>query len=125
MTDDAPPVSMVFRESFLERFHHPEQQETLRVLDCLGSELVVEGRGVIGCGPEADWPARLVRGATGDLHQAIDEMLEVAEWIERDPLEREASRLLLAVGDAVKRLEPIAERLDEALAAFLETRKAC
>lgn len=120
MANDERELSKVFRESFLRCFRRPEEQAALRVVDELGAELVIEGRGLIDPFGETNWPARQVDGAIADLHQAIDNLSELVDLSDSDLaiLDRRQSRLVLGVESAVGKLRPITERLDRALAVF-------
>lgn len=114
-----PVVSEVFRESFLTFFERPEHEAALRLLDPLAYTLVCEGRDHVDT-PESDVWRQAIRGSVGDLRQAANQLKEAARDLdEAGGGGRRVVRAMLAISDAFTEVEPIAARLDAALAAYL------
>jgi hypothetical protein len=102
-------------------FEEREPQVALRALDATISAVVWEGKDALDSA-EGDAEPLLKReasGAIGDLRQAIGSIAHLGSWIEAAQLSREESRLSILAGDVAAELEPFAERLDAALAAYL------
>lgn len=120
MTTDAK-LPQVFRESFLLLFEERTPQVALRALDATISAVVWEGKAAIDSSETGAEPClqREASGALGDLRQAIDSVADLGRWIDQAQLNRAASRLSLAAGDVAAELEPLAARLDAAIAAYL------
>lgn len=118
MTDKLLP--QVFRESFLLLFEEREPEVALRALDRTINAVVWEGKDALETGhAEPFFLRREASGAIGDLWQAIESIANLGSWIEAAELKREEARLSIAAGDVAAALEPLAERLDAALAAYL------
>lgn len=114
-----PAVSPVFRESFLSYFERPEHEAALRLMAEVADTLVSEGRDYLDMKGIGTWH-QLIRGAVGDLRQAADQLAEVARDLDQAASGgREVARAMLAIADATTEVEPIAARLDAALAHYL------
>jgi hypothetical protein len=114
-----PPVSEVFRESFLAWFVRPEHQSALRLLGDLAGNVLCEARDYIDT-PESSVWRETIFGAIRDLRQAADRLKEAArDMDEAASGGREVVRVMLAISDAFTEIEPIAARLDAALAVYL------
>jgi hypothetical protein len=113
------PLSNVFRESFLALLEQPEHEAAFRVVGDLLRDLAYEGRRLLTSkADDGSSTRRSVHGATGDVLQAVEQLADLGRLVEEASLSREESRLLLAVGDAAADLQPIAEHLAAAFAAF-------
>lgn len=113
------PLSSVFRESFLAVLERPEHEAAFRVVGGLLHDLAYEGRRLL-TSPDGRGSStrRDVRGATGDVLQAVEQLADLGRLVEEANLPREEARLLLAVGDAAADLQPVAARLSAAFADF-------
>jgi hypothetical protein len=115
------PLSNVFRESFLAVLERPEHEAAFRVVGEVLHDLAHEGRRLLAAEAEQGTGAwRSVRGATGDVLQALAQLGDLGRLVEDGGLSREERRMLLAVGDAAVELQPIVARLNAAHAAFLD-----
>jgi hypothetical protein len=117
-------VSNVFRESFLAIFERTDHEAALRLLGGLAHDLVFESRELLEASDrsgEPIWRAD-IRGAIGDFRQAADQLKDVARDLDEAAGGRELVRVMLAIADAATEVEPIAARLDAALAAYLTAR---
>lgn len=114
-------VSEVFRESFIAIFERPDHEAALRVVAEVVQDVVFEGRNALLTAESRGntITRQSCRGAVGDLRQAANRLAEVARGIDEVGIERETVRMVLAVADAAAAVEPIAARLDAALAAYL------
>jgi hypothetical protein len=119
-------LSPVFRESFLALLVTPEEEARMRRAGELGNELAREGKTPLAVPGRApiDWTTRKVRGAIGDLRQAIAFLANLGDWIEEADLNPEQSRLMLVVADTATELEPFADRLEAGIASYLAARLA-
>jgi hypothetical protein len=117
MTSDKLP--QVFRESFLLLFEEQEPQVALRALDRTINSVVWEGKDALETGRAEPLLRRETSGAIGDLQQAIESIANLGSWIEAAELKREEARLSILAGDVAAELEPLAERLEAGLAAYL------
>jgi hypothetical protein len=116
------PVARALRESFIAYFQEEGQEAALRLLDGLAYQLMLEGRSdyLMPEGERDHITEGDVLAAAGDLRQAADQLRESAQGLaEVGHEEREAMRITLAVADASAAVQPIADRLDAALAAYL------
>lgn len=119
-TQPPHPLSNVFRESFLALLERQEHEAAFRVVGELLHDLAHEDRRLLAS--ETDQGSntwRPVRGATGDLLQALGGLADLGRLVEDGGLSREERRMLLAVGDAAVDLQPVVARLNAAHAAFL------
>lgn len=118
------PTSNVFRESFLAVFDRADHEAAMRLLGGLAHDLVFESRNLLeddSQNGDPVWRAD-IRGAIGDLRQAADQLKDVARDLdEAGGGGRELVRVMLTIADAAIEVEPIAARLDAALAAYLAT----
>jgi hypothetical protein len=113
-----PPLSNVFRESFLAVLERPEHEAAFRVVGEVLHDLAYEGRRLLA-GPERGTGTdRTVRGATGDLMQAFEQLADLGRLVEEANLPREEARLLLVVGDTASDMQPIMARLNAAFTDF-------
>lgn len=114
------PVSNVFRESFLAVFERTDHEAALRLLGGLAHDLAFESRNLLEATDRSGEPIWRVdiRGAIGDLRQAADQLKDVARDLDEAAGGRELVRVMLAIADAATEVEPIAARLDAALATY-------
>jgi tRNA U34 5-methylaminomethyl-2-thiouridine-forming methyltransferase MnmC len=116
------PTARVLRESFIAYFQRDGQEASLRLLDELAYHFSCEERGSYLMG-KADGAIERseVLGAARDLRQAAEQLRESAHALtENASEERELLRITLAIADADAEVQPIADRLDVALARFLD-----
>lgn len=106
-----PPLSNVFRESFLAVLEQPEHEAAFRVVGEVLHDLAYEARRLLTAeGETGSGTWRSVRGATGDLLQALGPLGDLGRLVEDGGLSREERRMLLAVGDAAVDLRRTPER---------------
>ena len=115
------PTARVLRESFVSYFQRDGQEAALRLLDELAHHFVCEKRGDYLMGEDDDAIDRAeALGAAGDLRQAADQLRESAQgFTESGGGDRRTLRLALAVADASAAVQPLADALDAAVAAYL------
>lgn len=116
-----PPTARVLRESFVAIFQRDTQEAALRLLDDLAHDFTSEQRGDYLMGEDDDSINRSeALGSAGDLRQAADQLRESAQgFAEAGGGDRRTMRLALAVADASAAVQPLADALDAALAAYL------
>ena len=114
-------TARVLRESFIAVFQRDGQEAALRLLDDLAYQFTCEERGDYLMADEDDAIERSeALGAIGDIRQAADQLRESAQALTENASEdRELLRVALAIADASAEVQPIADRLDAALARFL------
>lgn len=112
--------SEVFRESFLGYFERPKDEAAMRRVGELVHDLACEGRALLEGKEKADIWRTSIRSAVGDFQQGVDQLAEMARDLdEAGSGGRETVRIVLAITDALALVEPIADSLDAALAAYL------
>lgn len=115
------PTARVLRESFVATFQREGQEAALRLLDGLAHDFTSEQRGDYLMGEDDDSINRSeALGSAGDLRQAADQLRESAQgFAEAGGGDRRTMRLALAVADASAAVQPLADALDAAIAAYL------
>lgn len=110
-------VAEIFRESFLVVFERTEDETAFRHVAGILHDVLCEGRSAIAAGVDI-WQ-QSIRGAIGDFRQGVDQLADAARDLdEAGSGGRETVRIVLAIADALV-VQPLADQLDAALAAYL------